>query len=144
MEESFIQEREDMRRVKEIYDTALSQLMTGSMPILIHIKEAEVKRLSASIIQRNLSMISGDIIVYVFAIESGKEQSNYLAGLYHNNYNAGISVIDEQRIINYYELPNILEKSYKVETQSRILSYQKGNEDGKNAELSVSNTNKES
>jgi hypothetical protein len=141
MEKSLIQERQDNERVKEIYDTALAQLMTGSMPIIIHIRQKEASRLSAAIIQQNLP-IDNDIIIYVYAIDSGTSPSDYLAGLYSETDNE-IKLVEEQRIVRYFELPSILEKSYKVDTQSRILSTQ-GKKNGKDARLSISGSDKTS
>lgn len=117
MKELSIQERQDNERIKEIYDTALSQLMTGSIPIKIRIRRREANRLSAAIIQQNLP-INSDIIVYVYAISAGVSPSNYLANLYSDETNGTNKLIDEQVAIRHFELPSILEKSYKVDIES--------------------------
>lgn len=108
------------KRVKEIYDTALAKLITGSMPIIIHIRQKEASRLSAAIIQQNLP-IDNDIIVHVYAINSDTSPSDYLASLYSEVGNE-IKLVEEQRIVRYFELPSILEKSYKVEANQEAVN----------------------
>lgn len=135
MHESLTREREDNRRAKEIYDTALAQLMTGCMPVLIHIRQQEARRLSAAIIQQN-APVESDVIVYIYAINSGVSPSDYLAGLY-SEADDEIKLIEEQRIVRYFELPSLLEKSYKVLILSQIVSAKAG-KNGKNTKLSIS------
>jgi hypothetical protein len=111
------QERLDMARVKEIYDDALAAIVSPAMPILIHIKRSDALRLPARIIQEHRDKILHDIAISVYAIESGKSPSNYLASLYIDSGNESI-VICEEYVIKHYELPGLLEKSYKVEIKS--------------------------
>ena len=119
MDDLISQERANVVRMKEIYDAALAQLMTGALPVDIFIKYDKVKHISSLIIQDNLDMITSDIIIYVFAIESGKEPSNYLANIYVKS-SIGDSKpfkaneIATNFVIKHYELPTLLEKSYKV------------------------------
>jgi len=116
MQEFTEQDNSINRRAKEIYNTALSQLMTGAIPVLIFLKEKEAKRISANIIQSNLDKITGDVLVYVFAIDSGSEPSDYLANLYLDK-ESDTKILCKQHVVRYWELPSLLEKSYKVDTR---------------------------
>lgn len=108
------QELMDMNRVKEIYNDALFSLMNAAMPIQIKIKRRDALRISASIIQENHGKIIGNILIYVFAVESGNSPSNYLANMYIDSGKDSIEICSNV-VVKYYELPAILEKSCKVE-----------------------------
>lgn len=99
----------DVARIREIYDDALASLMTASMPIEIHINRKELAGLTPSIIAKNIQTLDDDIVIYIFAIESGKSPSNYLANLH-----TGSRCVENATVIKHHELPTLLEKSYKI------------------------------
>jgi hypothetical protein len=99
----------DVTRIKEIYDDALMGLMIASMPIEIHIDKKELAGLSPVIISNNIQELDDDIIIQIHTIEYEESQAKYLANISTIN-----KCVDSNTIIKHYELPTLLEKSYKI------------------------------
>lgn len=119
MNEFIEQERDDIARMKEIYDRALMNLIGAAFHVEILLHRSDIKGISSDIIQKNLEEIGDcDVSIIINGQPVAYPTPSYYADLIikkHNGSDDDLTIKDCQ--IKNYELPTLLEKSVNVITR---------------------------
>jgi hypothetical protein len=111
--EFIVEAQQYVGRLREIYNEAIAHLLAEALPVQVYVGLNEVRKIPARIIRNNLDKLTTDIVLHIYEASPSDVCPDYYVKLFLCK-DGVLEPLSERELVKCHELPNILEKSYRI------------------------------